>query len=66
MKDVGIEIRIDQHADSEFATILGNGDYDISFQWLLGLADATRVPAVLLPENNEGITARKSMPSSTP
>ena len=41
MKDVGIEIRIDQHSDSEFATILGNWDYDISFSGYSVSADAT-------------------------
>ena len=45
MKDVGIKIRIDQHADSEFATILGNWDYDISFSGYSVSADATEVPS---------------------
>ena len=60
MKDVGIEIRIDQHADSEFATILGNWDYDISFSGYSVSADATEsTKQFYYSENNEGIGSKE-------
>ena len=60
MKDVGIEIRIDQHADSEFATILGNWDYDISFSGYSVSADATEgTKQFYYSENNEGIGGKE-------
>lgn len=60
MKDVGIEIRIDQHSDSEFATILGNWDYDISFSGYSVSADATEgTKQFYYSENNEGIGSKE-------
>ena len=67
MKDVGIEIRIDPHADSEFATILGNWDYDISFSGYWSLADATESTKQFYYSRTTKVSAaRKSMPLSTP
>lgn len=56
MKDVGIEIRIDQRADSEFASVLGNWDYDISFSgYGVSTPDATEVTKQFYySENNDG------------
>ena len=60
MKDIGIEIRIDQHADSEFATILGNWDYDISFSGYSVSADATEsTKQFYYSENNDGIGSKE-------
>lgn len=61
MKDVGIEIRIDQHADSEFATVLGNWDYDISFSgYSVSSPDATEgTKQFYYSENNEGIGSKE-------
>lgn len=56
MKDVGIEIRIDQRADSEFASVLGNWDYDISFSgYGVSTPDATEATKQFYySENNDG------------
>lgn len=56
MKDVGIEIRIDQRADSEFASVLGNWDYDISFSGCgVSTPDATEATKQFYySENNDG------------
>lgn len=56
MKDVGIEIRIDQRADSEFASVLGNWDYDISFSgYGVSTPDATEgTKQFYYSENNDG------------
>ena len=56
MKDVGIEIRIDQRADSEFASVLGNWDYDISFSgYAVSTPDATEAAKQFYySENNDG------------
>ncbi len=60
MKDVGIEIRIDQRADSEFASVLGNWDYDISFSGYSVSADATEgTKQFYYSENNEGIGSKE-------
>lgn len=61
MKDVGIEIRIDQHSDSEFATILGNWDYDISFSgYSVSTPDATAgTKQFYYSENNDGIGSKE-------
>lgn len=56
MKDVGIEIRIDQRSDSEFASVLGNWDYDISFSgYGVTSPDATEgTKQFYHSENNDG------------
>ena len=56
MKDVGIEIRIDQRADSEFASVLGNWDYDISFSgYGVSTPDATEgTKQFYYSKNNDG------------
>ena len=60
MKDVGIEIRIDQHADSEFATIWATGTTIFPSVGYSVSADATEgTKQFYYSENNEGIGSKE-------